>query len=49
MNAETGDIFIAAQMLGYALPEVTRKHCVKAREEGQGLAAAATERVLLRD
>src|SRR5262249_58771530 len=28
VNAETGDIFVAAQMLGHAHPDVTRKHYV---------------------
>jgi integrase len=49
VNAETGDIFIAAQMLGHAHPDVTRKHYVKAREDAQELAAAAMERVLFGD
>jgi integrase len=49
VNAETGDIFVAAQMLGHAHPDVTRKHYVKAREDAQELAAAAIERVLFGD
>ncbi len=49
VNAETGDIFVAAQMLGHAHPDVTRKHYVKAREDAQELAAAAMERVLFGD
>jgi integrase len=46
VNAETGDIFIAAQLLGHAHPDVTRKHYVRAREDAQELAAAAVERAL---
>lgn len=49
VNAETGDIFIVAQMLGHAHPDVTRKHYVRAREDAQELAAAAMERVLFGD